>query len=73
MAYGVILGQTPKGFGGNSIKTCRFVVGTSTAGWTAADCDYLCDGTDDQVEINAAIQALPSAGGKLLFLTASTT
>lgn len=68
MAYGVILGQTPKGFGGNSIKTCRFVVGTSTAGWTAADCDYLCDGTDDQVEINAAIQALPVAGGEIVVL-----
>ena len=22
-------------------RTCRFVVGTSTAGWTQADCDYL--------------------------------
>lgn len=68
MAYGVILGQTPRGFGGNSIRTCRFVVGTSTAGWTAADCDYLCDGTDDQVEINAAIQALPAAGGEVVIL-----
>lgn len=35
-------------------RTCRFVVGTSTAGWTQADCDYLCDGTDDQMEINEA-------------------
>ena len=49
-------------------RTCRFVVGTSTAGWTAADCDYLCDGTDDQVEINAAIQALPSGGGEIVIL-----
>lgn len=46
----------------------RFVVGTSTAGWTADDCDYLCDGTDDQVEINAAIQALPSTGGEIKIL-----
>ena len=23
-------------------RTCRYVVGTSTAGWTAADCDFLC-------------------------------
>lgn len=38
-------------------RTCRFVVGTSTAGWTQADCDYLCDGTDDQVEINEAFSA----------------
>ena len=49
-------------------RTCRFVVGTSTAGWTDADCDYLCDGTNDQVEINSAIQALPSGGGEIVIL-----
>ena len=49
-------------------RTCRFVVGTSTAGWTVADCDYLCDGTADDVEINAAIQALPSTGGEIVIL-----
>lgn len=49
-------------------RTCRFVVGTSTAGWTDADCDYLCDGTDDQVEINAAIQSLPATGGEIVIL-----
>lgn len=38
----------------------KFVIGTSTAGWTENDCDYLCDGTNDEEEINAAIQALPS-------------
>ena len=49
-------------------KAARFVVGTSAAGWTAADCDYLCDGTDDQTEINAAITALPATGGEILIL-----
>lgn len=49
-------------------KVCRFVVGTSTAGWTAKDCDYLCDGTDDQVEIKAAIAKLPSTGGEIKLL-----
>lgn len=44
-------------------RTCRFVVGTSTAGWTQADCDYLCDGTDDQVEIGNAITSLKEYGG----------
>ena len=48
--------------------TARFVIGTSTAGWTAADCDYLCDGTADQVEINAAITALPATGGEIVIL-----
>ena len=49
-------------------RVCRFVVGTSTAGWTAADCDYLCDGTADQTEINAAITALPATGGEIVIL-----
>ena len=59
----------PKDSAGSSGKrTCRFVVGTSTAGWTESDCDYLCDGVADQVEINAAIQALPSGGGEIVIL-----
>ena len=49
-------------------RICRYVVGTSSAGWTAADCDYLCDGTDDQVEINAALAALPAGGGEVRLL-----
>lgn len=49
-------------------RTCRLVVGTSTAGWTNKDCDYLCDGTADDVEINAAIQALPNNGGEVIIL-----
>lgn len=52
-------------------KYARFVIGTATAGWTEADCDYLCDGVDDQVEINAAIQALPSNGGEIKILDGS--
>lgn len=49
-------------------RTCRFVIGTSTNGWTANDCDYLCDGIADEVEINQAIQALPSSGGFITIL-----
>ena len=63
MAYGAILGKTSSGK-----RVCRFVVGTSTSGWTANDCDYLCDGTNDQEEINAAISALPGNGGEVLLL-----
>ena len=66
MAFGAILGQTASGGGGK--RVCRFTVGTSTAGWTANDCDYLCDGTADDVEINAAIQALPAKGGEVVIL-----
>lgn len=66
MAFGALLGQTASGGGGK--RVCRFTVGTSTAGWTANDCDYLCDGTADDVEINAAIQALPAEGGEIVIL-----
>ncbi|NLI59643.1 MAG: hypothetical protein GX387_14260 [Clostridium sp.] len=60
--------NTHKADGASHSKTARFVVGTSTAGWTAADCDYLCDGTADQVEINQAITALPATGGEVVIL-----
>lgn len=65
MAYGAILGQTSQSEGK---RVTRFTVGTSTSGWTTADCDYLCDGTSDNVEINAAIQALPADGGEIIIL-----
>lgn len=58
--------QGPAGPGGK--RYARIVIGTSNAGWTSSDCDYLCDGIDDQVEINAAISSLPSRGGCLVFL-----
>ena len=54
-------------------RMCRVVVGTSTAGWTAADCDFLCDGTDDQVEINQAIALLKEHGGELAILAGEYT
>lgn len=63
MAYGAILERTSSGK-----RVCRLVVGTSTSGWTTSDCDYLCDGTADDVEINAAIQALPSTSGEIVIL-----
>lgn len=54
--------------GGGSPRTYRVVVGTSTAGWTEDDCDYLCDGTADQTTISQAIAALPEEGGVVYFL-----
>ena len=73
MGFGAVLGQSRNAGGGapttsTGKRTARFSIGTSTNGWTANDCDYLCDGTDDQVEINAAIQALPSGGGEIVIL-----
>ena len=63
-----IVGAVDAPTGGAGRRVCRFTVGTSTAGWTEDDCDYLCNGTDDQEEINAAIQALPETGGEIVIL-----
>lgn len=58
----------PEGVGGGGKRTARFTVGSSQYGWTDSDCDYLCDGTADEAEINAAIQALRSTGGEVVLL-----
>ena len=44
------------------------VVGTSTAGATVTTCDFLCDGTADDVEINAAIQQAKALNLDVLLL-----
>lgn len=56
------------GGGGSGKRYARLVIGTSTAGWTAADCDYLCDGVNDQWEFEDAVNALPSTGGEIVVL-----
>ncbi|MCL2272402.1 MAG: hypothetical protein FWC19_06340 [Treponema sp.] len=54
------------GSGGNNTKSTTLVIGTSTAGHTAAEVDFLCTGTNDQNVINNAINALPEGGGKII-------
>lgn len=71
-----IIGCFPQGGGepgatSGGKRICRYVVGSSTAGWTAEECDYLCDGTADEVEINAALAALPAGGGEVHLLDGS--
>lgn len=61
--------QETLGIGGK--RTTRLTIGTSTSGWAAKDCDYLCDGEADDVEINAAIDALPEEGGEIVLLDGS--
>lgn len=51
----------------NNLKSVRYTIGTA-AGWAANNCDYLCDGTADDAEINAAIGALPATGGEIRIL-----
>ena len=49
-------------------RTARVTVGTSANGWTEKDCDFLCDGTADDVEIKAAISSIPTSGGVVVLL-----
>lgn len=51
---------------GSGKKFANAVIGTRTAGWTERDCDYLCDGADDQVEVQKAIDMVGAGfgGGK---------
>ena len=56
-----------EGAGGG--KACSTIVmGTSGAGYTAADVDYLCSGSNDSSQFTAALGALPSTGGRILML-----
>ncbi len=53
----------------NKARTATLVVAASDSGAKSkAAADYVCDGTSDQTEINNAITALPSGGGKVLLL-----
>ena len=45
------------------------IVGASdSVSQVAGDYDYLCDGTDDDVQIQAAIDALPASGGRVILM-----
>ncbi len=44
------------------------VVGASGQGYTADDCDFLCDGTTDSATIAAAFEAIPGGTGTVLLL-----
>lgn len=59
--------------GGQSSGALRSVAGTCTVSRSAADQpDYLCDGIEDEVEINQAIRRVASAGGGRVLLRAGT-
>ncbi len=50
-----------------SNRSCSVVIGTSTAGWTNLDCDFLCDGTNDSSIIDTAVNKA-KRGGEIAFL-----
>jgi len=58
-----LLSSIAKTVGGGS---CLVVASNTATQLIKNRSDYICDGTADQVEINAAIQALPSTGGKII-------
>jgi hypothetical protein len=50
-------------------RTATFIIAASDSSTTAkAQADYVCDGTADNVEIQAALTSLASSGGKVLLL-----
>lgn len=51
----------------NVSRSATFVICANDS-LNKTQCDYVCDGENDQVEINAAIDALPNGGGKILLL-----
>lgn len=61
--------ETPSGGGGKGTRYATVVVGTSTSGYTNADVDFLCDGVDDDIEIQKAIDSLSNTGGIVLLLS----
>ena len=53
----------------NVTRSATFVVAADDSSTLSKQqADYVCDGTDDQVEIQAAIDALPSGGGKVVLM-----
>lgn len=54
---------------GSGKRVSRVTVATSVnSRWKSRDCDFLCDGIDDNIEINKAIQSLPEDGGEIVIL-----
>ncbi len=58
---------------GKPVSGSTITIGTSTSGYSSSDCDYLCDGIDDQVEINNALSKLSGIGGTILILSGTYT
>jgi hypothetical protein len=49
-------------------RPARVVIASSDMGYTAYDCDYLCNGVNDSAQFAAAVAAIPSTGGEILIL-----
>ncbi len=56
----------------SDLRTATFVVAASDS-VHKYEADYFCDGTNDHVQINAALNALPASGGKVVLLDGTFT
>lgn len=55
---------------GGGVRTAKVVIGAKNGGWTEKDCDYLCDGSNDETVFYDAIKKLGQSpnSGKTLFI-----
>jgi hypothetical protein len=61
----VITADTVPGGGGGGSSAALVVAAVDAPAWVIESADYVCDGTADQVQIQAALDALPATGGKV--------
>jgi len=53
----------------NTVRTATLVIAASNSSAASkTQADYVCDGIDDQIEINAAMNSLPANGGEVVLL-----
>jgi hypothetical protein len=51
----------------------KVVIGSTGAGYTATDVDFLCTGSNDSTQFDAALAAIPTAGGEIKILNGTYT
>lgn len=63
----MLLLHFPKGSGSGGVREATAIVAASNS-VHKNEADYVCDGTDDQVEIQSAIDSLPTTGGSVYLM-----
>ncbi len=71
--FGVQIQDAPRQSPSNAIASVAGkVVTLGSVAYAAGDVDYTFDGTDDNVQFQAALDALPAGGGRLVVVSATT-
>jgi parallel beta-helix repeat protein len=63
----------PTGPDGGGKRTARIIIGSTGVGYAANDVDFLCDGSNDSEQFDAALAAVPSGGGEIKILDGTYT